>query len=642
MINALSSAWRPLFDSSIAVCRNLLSLVLLLLSATALADDALDALVAGGELAKVTNPEPINFLLNEGRGRLPAATDSAAREQLTSALRLQTNPIVAVLNGMTGAANAPTLRQITEQTKQQMSPANVATTLAAGLLNVPTISPTVSPTQQQVQQLHQETQAAIADPWIRGMESAKAFVALGDAQSAGRFYTSCLGLTISVDWLPDACLDGILALGAPRALVLLTWIVEHAEQAVPGAGVDAFMGNAQNSATTAMVAPTRSAALRGLGKLIGTGTLNDAAREQAFALLVSYADGKSNQPYYVGAADGLGQSHDVRAVPVLTRFAKQKNDDALHAAATQALAIGFRDENSLKQLRSDLNDKDAERRFKAAALLFQTGDEGAFAWAVKTVTTHRAAEDTSPDVRVRVVRDLAEQGGERGHAALEEIHRHGAGNDWLQAWVAVALLEQGDTAMLEEVRAALGKRNWTLDSPGARAWWGRVSPLISLAVSAALTGGVDTHQVINVVNNMIAAERTRYGDHANNVEMFDAQMHWQAADAFAASGIDSTVADLRQLLSDERAVVRLSAARAIALHAGSQALDAIEPALATDFGDEGGVARAPEVRTALLRAAIERYPTDPRTLALCQQAATDADTGMRFIALVQLEGRKAG
>jgi len=52
--------------------------------------------------------------------------------------------------------------------------------------------------------------------------------------------------------------------------------------------------------------------------------------------------------------------------------------------------------------------------------------------------------------------------------ALETIHQRGAGNDWLQAWVAVTLLEAGRVAYLSEVRAALARRTGRSTGPASR------------------------------------------------------------------------------------------------------------------------------------------------------------------------------
>jgi HEAT repeat protein len=614
----------------------LLSLVLL--ASVCRADSGLGELLESRALERAPNPVPVNYLLNEGRGRLAPDLESAAREQLTTALRVQTSPMVAMLAGVQGSMGGPTMQRMQERAAKQTSGKSLATQTIGAMLGMPGLAQPPPPSQREVEQMQREMQQGLADPWIRGIEAAQAYIALGDAQAAGRFFTTCVGMPLGIAWLKDSCLDAIVRMGPARAFLLLDWMVEHPEQAVPGAALGGANPGADEQGFNApAIAQVRSAGLEGLGRLVGAGALGAAQRDEAMTALLGYAEGKKNASYFAGAAAGLGASRDPRAIEPLRGLAgRWGSDPAVREAAARGLVVGFRDPDATAQLRKLLDDDDVERRFRAAALLFEIGDPGAFDWAVGVVTDHRAAEDNSPDIRARVTRDLLERGGAQGVRALETIHQRGAGNDWLQAWVAVALLESGKTGYLPEVRAALAKTDWTLDRPGIKAWWGRVSPFLQIALQVAMTGTVPVQQVAQVIGNLVASERGRYSQKATLEEMLLAQIHWQAADAFAATGMNETLPDLEKLLADERAVVRLSAARAFALHGGDRALDGYDEALRTDFGEENGLPRAPEVRSALLRSAITRHPGDERTQELCRLASSDSDPGVRFIALAEL------
>jgi HEAT repeat protein len=611
----------------------------LLVPAICAADETLSALLESGALKQTVNPVPINFLLNEGKGKLDGAQSEQALDQLTAALRVQTSPLVALLSGMNAMMNTPTQQQMAQQ---QPSKTTMGAALLLAMAGGPNLTQQTAPSAQQVEQMQQETKQAMADPWVRGIAAADAYVAMGDAQSAGRFYVNCIAMPMGIDWLAESCLDAALRLGPARAYVLLSWMVAHPEQAAPSAGAGMMVTSLAPRPDDPSVVQARRYGLEGLGQLIGDGALDATQAQTAFATLLAYADGKQNAPFYEGAALALGRSKDPRAVAPLRRLAKQAGKDvALHDAALRSLALGFADPQAVAELRKLLNDKEEARRFRAAEPLFRIGDPVAFDWAIAAVTASRAAEDTAPDIRARVTRDLLEQGGDAGKRALSEIHRRGAGNDWLQAWVAIAMLQGGDQSELGEVRAALAKTGWTLDRVGVRAWWGRVSPFLQLALQFSLTGTINTQAAVNIIGNLVASERGRYAQHSNLEEMLLAQLQWQAADAFAASGSDDTVPDLTRMLGDARDVVRMSAARALAVHPGAHAIDGYATALSTDFGEEEGVPRAPEVRGALLRAALIRYPNDPRTAALCSTAAHDADAGVRFIALTALSPHPA-
>jgi HEAT repeat protein len=283
-----------------------------------------------------------------------------------------------------------------------------------------------------------------------------------------------------------------------------------------------------------------------------------------------------------------------------------------------------------------LGDSSADLRLKAANALYEAGDDSGYAWALEVVTSRRDSESTKPDLRPRVVRDLVARGGDRGRTTLQQALRHGAGNDWLEAWIAIGLLEMGDRAQLGAARAALHKTDWTLDRRGVVSVWREISPLVSLAAQAALTGTVNVLSVVRVVGSMIASERARAGQRATDRNLVSLQMRWQACDALGAVDDPAATAELVGLLADPEPSIRLSAARSLAVQPGNAALDGIVKAFGVDFGAEAGTSRTPEVRAALLRAALNRAPQDPRTLALAREAAHEADAGVRFIGLVAL------
>ena len=132
--------------------------------------------------------------------------------------------------------------------------------------------------------------------------------ALGDAEAAARFYVACLQL-LEDEWAPTACLEDIIGLGPRRAEVLLTWMLDNATalsaSALPAIGAfDEERGDAAGDAGGS--ARLTSAALEGLGALIGGGRMADDARERAFTTLLRHAEARDNEPYLLGVAEGPG------------------------------------------------------------------------------------------------------------------------------------------------------------------------------------------------------------------------------------------------------------------------------------------------------------------------------------------------
>ena len=600
------------------------------------AADPLAELLASGALEECGHPVAAEFFFAEGQARMTEGERAAARDQLAAALARQTNAFGLMMEGVTGMMASDSMQQMQAAGKKMLGPG----AMVKGALGIAPVVPQVDS-----RNLQAEMQQAMVDPWVRGIGAAEALVAAGEVDAAGTFYTSCLQM-LQADWVPGACLDGILELGPERAEKLLTWMLEHAETAsltnVANWGMAAPEPDRHAPPDQGMV-QLRNAALEGLGALIGAGALDAGARQRAMAALLARSDGKANEIYARGAAAGLGRSRDPRAVAPLRKLAKRRGDPDAKQAALHGLAVGFRDEAAIRQLRGELDDRDPEEQLRAAQALYELGDEAAFEWAVEVIGKRRSTDTKKADIRAQVVRDLVELGGPPARRALERALAEGAGNDWLGAWVEVGLLELGDRARLDRVEAALARTDWQLDHRGFRSIWRAISPFLQVALGTVLTGGLglaspttfqQVRKATQLIGNFVAGERSRSLAKKNKLEAAIAQLRWQSADAIAAASPDRGGAILQRLLADEDAAVRLSAARALARLDQPDAIAGLAAAFPLDFGAEGGVERTGAVRAALLRAALLRFPGDARTAALLAAARQDPDAAVRFIALV--------
>jgi len=591
--------------------------------------ETLSEFLDSGALKSTTNPIPINYFLEQAPATLPEAERQRAMDQINTALRRQTSTLGRLTEEMAGAMSSPTMSEFNKQAQESMTVTGIMKQMLLQEYGID--SHTGKPTQRQVAQMQQETRQGMMDPWIRGIESAHALEKIGQMQAAARFYMNGIQ-SLPPDWLSDSCLNGILGMGPQRAYTLLVWIVNNAESAALGGKGMAT----RNGQTTVNVIWLRGAALQGLGILVAGSGLTTEQREQAVQLLLTYARGKENAAYFADAATGLGRSHDPRAVAPLQDLVGWKKDPDVSLAALRGLAIGFKDEAALKKIRGWLDDDSPEVQLKAEIALLEAGDDAGYAWALEVITSTRDSGSSKQDIRPRVVRDLVARRDDRSRKTLQQALKQGAGNDWLDAWIAIGLLEMGDSTQLGAARAALHKTDWTLDRRGAISVWREISPLISAAAQTALTGAVDVQRVTRVVGNMIASEQARAVERKTDRNLVSLQIRWQVCDAFAVVDDPAATAGLVALLADPEPSVRLSAARGLAVQPGTAALGGIIKAFGTDFGGEAGISRTPEVRAALLRAALSRSPNDPRTWKLAKDATHDADAGVRFIGLVAL------
>lgn len=623
---AISSQGRPR-------CAAMVALVFALVAAQVRAD-SLDEYLASGALKSISNPVPINYFLEQAPPSLSEADRAHAMEQINLALRHQTNAMNNMAQMMGGMFGGTVTQQVMQQLQQQTSMTNMAQQSVLGHFGIGAPTPTV--TERQTQAMQEEMKQAATDPWIRGIESARALERLGDVQGAARFYMNCLQM-LPDDWLADSCLNEILAMGAARAHALLTWLAANADSAGPPGLTHAARQHGPAAPAHNVVA-LRAAALRGLGELAGSGLLTPEQQESAVQPLLTYAQGKENTAYYAAAATGLGRARDPRGVPPLRELAGYRGVPRVEEAALRALAVGFHEADALKQLRRRLDDKSAEVQFTAADALLAAGDEAVYRWAREIVTSKRAPDEMTLDLRPRVVRTLAAHSDARSRETLQQILHQGAGNDWLNAWIAVALLEMGDGTQLAAVRAAVHKSDWTLDRATLGSAWRKLRPLVELAISTAASAGVgaaiNTRQIVQVVVNMASGELAKVSEFGTDREVASLQLRFQACEAFAASDDPGAAEELTALVADPQPAVRLSAARALAVQRGTGSLDGLLAAYHADFGAEENTSRTPEVRAALLRAALNRAPADPRTRTLVREAAASADPGIRFIGLV--------
>ena len=274
--------------------------------------DPIQAMLDADTLADSDNPVAARYFVEQGRGVLAKEMEDRAVEQMRISLMRQTSVMGRVMQGMSGMMSGSASQKLRQQSQEMMQPKSIGKMVIGGALGIP--PPTAGMTQRQGEQAQQEMRQGFADPWIRGIEAAKALEDIGEAQAAGQFYVNCIQL-VQADWMKDNCLNAILGMGPRRAYVLLSWLAENAEQASIMSSMAVETDSEQGVDQT--VVQLRGAALRGLGTLIGSNAINADDREHALLLILRYADGKQNAAYFADAATGLGRAADPRGLAAL-------------------------------------------------------------------------------------------------------------------------------------------------------------------------------------------------------------------------------------------------------------------------------------------------------------------------------------
>ena len=160
-------------------------------------------------------------------------------------------------------------------------------------------------------------------------------------------------------------------------------------------------------------------------------------------------------------------------------------------------------------------------------------------------------------MRGQVVRDLVELGGEPSRQALRAALDEGSRNDWLEAWIAVGLLELGDESVASPSRSIADDRRLGA-RPARRALdLARDQAVPAYAAQLAMSGGTSAmssteqlRQVTSLIGNAVQGERSRHLSKLDQRESLTAQLRWQAADALAKAQPDGSLRMLRTLLAD--------------------------------------------------------------------------------------------
>lgn len=601
----------------------------LLAPATAGAE-TLDELLASRALERVVHPIAAEFVAAEGAAIVDEQRKATAVAQLKRALGTQTNPLTLTMRGAGAAMNTPSMQRMQQSARGALAGGLLRSAVGIG-----------NPVEIDTEQASREMQQAMAEPWVRGIGAARALAALGDAEAAARFYVACLQM-LDEQWAPTACLEDIIALGPRRAEVLLTWMLDNAAALAQSSSpfAAAFADDSDDEQGSSGEAKIVSAALEGLGALVGGGRMESDARERAVATLLRYAAARDNEPYQLGLAEGLARSKDPRAVEPLKKLAERRSSPDVRQAAVRGLAVGFGDEDAIRQLRRELGGKDDELALRAAQVLYELADEAAFEWAVEVITQRRTASANGPDVRGQVVRDLVELGGERSRATLRAALDEGSRNEWLEAWIAVGLLELGEAEVVPQVEQALTTSDWDLDPRGIRSIWRAIKPFLAYATQLAMSGGTaamssteQLRQVTSLIGNAVQSERSRHLTKLGQRESLAAQLKWQAADAIGKAQPDGSLRMLRTLLADPTPGVQASAALALARSGEADALPLLASAYDAALTADESLPHLPELRATLVRAAVLHSRTAPETQGLLAKAQADPDAGVRFIAL---------
>ena len=367
-------------------------------------------------LVSAYNPELLDYLLDEGHDVLPTEQRQAAIDQLVTALK-----------------------QDIEISPEEQRAAAVAAAGAgiAQLFGGSSGSEYGGVAQDATHQI-----------WSGWVDSAFTLERAGYADEANAFFEKCVEIFPYSD-LRGRCAIGLALAKPEEAYQRLTALVE-----------------ANDNETIKAVLPL-------LGELAGSEGFPADLRGQVITKLGEFTGGMKKATFGVAACRGLVATGDERAVPTLQKLSSGMMNSDFFPCSRTGLLLSFDDRSVVPMLEKQLkggtfSTTTPHERLFAASLLMRAGEASGFTFAEKELTKKQKKgfgkfmKSSSDDVDLRpaLVTALVRAGGDQSIRVLKSSLVAVKKGTWLETWMAVGLLELGDTSQVKTAKAALGNPEW--------------------------------------------------------------------------------------------------------------------------------------------------------------------------------------
>ncbi len=563
----------------------------LMVAATPAAADSVQEMLDADALVAAYNPELLDFLLEEGRDALPPEQRQAALDQLVTALR-----------------------QDVDITPEEQKAAAMAAA-GAGLAQLFGGSDGAD--------YGGAAQDATYQIWSGWVDSAFTLQRAGYADQASAFFEKC------VQVFPYNDLRGRCAIGLATA--------------DPNAAFDRLMALTQGNDNE-----TIKAVLPLLGTLAGSEGFPQDLRGQAIARIEEFTGGLKKATFGVAACRGLVATGDERAVPELKKLSTGLMNADFFPCSRRGLLLVFHDTGVVPLLEKQLKGgmfsatKPAER-LAAASLLMQAGEPAGFAFAEKELTKKqkkglgklmKSSDDV--DLRPALVTALVRAGGPEAIRVLKSASAAATKGSWLETWIAVGLLELGDTSGIALARSALDNPEWAFTTVrvatalAANGDDSGIPALASLYESAARGVEPDWGKAALA---FMAGEGQQYesGEKAKRARLV--RLRRQIAGGLARIDRPACVPVLESMLSDDETSVRVASARALMTMQTPEAATGLVEIMGTDFGSFENRSRNPVFHAGAVRTAAARFAGRPATAKIVGAATASPFASVRFLGL---------
>jgi HEAT repeat protein len=550
-----------------------------------------DEILKSGELAKSYNPVLLDYLLNEGQASLPDAKRKQAIDQLVSALKTDI-----------------------EITPEEQKAASLAVA-AAGVAQLFG--------GRDVNELGNVAQDATWQIWNGWIDSAMTLEKAGYRDDAVAFYEKCIRI------YPYSDLKGRCAIALAKT---------NPDEAV------ARLMEITNEPDSEVVKP----ALRLLGELAGSEGFPEAKRKEIIARITEFGSGMKKATYGEAVCRGLVATRDPSVVPTLQGLSKGMMNTAFFACSRRGLLMEFGDRSVIPLLEKDLaggmlsTAKPSDKLF-SVRLLVEAGEDSGYKWAADQLTAKEAGgmkkflktSSDDFDYKPALVPILASGQKEKSIPVLQKGFDAARGGSWLRTWIAIGMLEMGDTTHVDLVKKSMTVPEWdftAVRAATALAKNGDFSGISALdPVYARAAAGEEPNPAAEFLS-YLSGQGASWEANEEAKRRRSINLRRQIASALGSMNRDDCVPLLEKILSDDEPYVRVGAAYAVTRMTSPAAAGAHAAAVGIDYGSVGEKSRNPLMHARIVRHAGAAFPDDAATKDVVKAASGSPYASVRFLA----------
>jgi hypothetical protein len=524
----------------------------------------------------------IDYLLAEGKPKLSEAQHKQALDQLVAALKekvgvTQNEQLTAALGNLVGVL---------------MGAAGGDTLGEAGA----------------------DVQRSYAGDWASWVDAAEKLFEAGYQEDAVAFFQFGM-VNIPYDSLRARCIVGLARARPEEAYTILADALKKPQPEL------------------------KNEALRMMGHLAAAEWVPAAQKDAIIKALIDHSQGMMNNQYYQAVIYGLDVAHDQRAIPALSRFRKGITTDPLdRRAALKSLILTYKDESVVGDLTKLLkagftSTNKPEDRFFAGVVLMEAGRKEGFDWALAEFKPKKkgffSSSKEEMDLRPDLVTELVRIGGEQSAKVLADSIAFYKDGEWLKTWMAIALLELGDTSQVALAKAALGTPNWEFTAVRVSTALAKNNDYSGIPVLQSMAQRTTPPATPGNLLNILGGAASTQADKQRL-----SNLRRQVATALGEINQADCVPVLIKMLADSDLWVRSNAAFALAEMSLPAALAGMKVAMTTDYGTYNEASRNPGIWAYVLRSAVARFPKEPATREVLAAGAASPYPSVKFMALV--------